>query len=338
MSFIVRSARPSDLDGLFDLSKQFTLLNLPADKKVLEKTIADSVSSFAGDKPSEESVYLFVIQDSENDFIVASSLIHGQCGTPASPNYSYEILKRDLFSNDLGIGFIHQVLRLKENDNGPTEIGGLLVDRAYRGRPEKLGKLMSYIRFCYIGMFPDSFTKECHVEFAPPLTEEGRSSFWEALGRRFTGLPYQEADALSQKNKEFIKSLFPPEDIYLTLLDSDARLSLGRVGEETMPAKHMLEKMGFQYINEVDPFDGGPHYRAKMSDIVPIREGGLYKVTSKKSGKFKNSGVIGYAIDNEFHGAMVNYQINDGTIEISKIIKNQLNIEDGIEAFLCPIG
>ena len=40
------------------------------------------------------------------------------------------------------------------------------------------------------------FEERILCELTPPLTDEGRSEFWEALGRRFTGLPYQEADLL----------------------------------------------------------------------------------------------------------------------------------------------
>jgi arginine N-succinyltransferase len=34
----------------------------------------------------------------------------------------------------------------------------------------------------------------------------------------------------------------------------------------------MLENIGFKYINEIDPFDGGPHYRSKLNEIKPIKE------------------------------------------------------------------
>ena len=34
----------------------------------------------------------------------------------------------------------------------------------------------------------------------------------------------------------------------------------------------MLESIGFKYTNEVDPFDGGPHYRAKLKDITPVKD------------------------------------------------------------------
>jgi arginine N-succinyltransferase len=34
----------------------------------------------------------------------------------------------------------------------------------------------------------------------------------------------------------------------------------------------MLENIGFKYTFEVDPFDGGPHYRCPLKDIKPIKE------------------------------------------------------------------
>src|SRR5690606_3050519 len=180
----------------------------------------------AGELSKAEADYLFVVEDTEAEMVVGSSTILAKNGTPSSPNFSYKILKKERFSRELGIGFIHQVLRLNANIDGPTEVGGLVVDRAYRRRPEKIGRLISLSRFLYIGMEPERFEDELHAEMAPPLTEEGRSEFWEALGRRFTGMPYTEADQISSQNNGFIQSLFPEEDIYLTLLDSRARLVL----------------------------------------------------------------------------------------------------------------
>lgn len=34
----------------------------------------------------------------------------------------------------------------------------------------------------------------------------------------------------------------------------------------------MLENIGFKYTFEVDPFDGGPHYRCPLKEIKPIKE------------------------------------------------------------------
>jgi arginine N-succinyltransferase len=301
MSFLIRSVNFNDLSQLMDLAKQFNLLNLPGDKPTLTQKIERSLKSFSGELPKEEAEYLFVVEDLDHQMIVGSSLILAKHGTEKIPHYYFKILKKDHFSKDLGLGFIHQVLRFKTDSDGPTEIGGLLIDRNYRQRPEKLGKQISLVRFLYMALHPDRFEKRVLCELTPPLTEEGRSEFWEALGRRFTGLPYQEADILSQNHKEFIQSLFPPDDIYLCLLSSKARLVVGRVGESTRPAQYLLENIGFKYLEEIDPFDGGPHYGAETQQILPVKMaqslhvtdfeqpsyGPLYIVTKKEGAEFK---------------------------------------------------
>lgn len=278
MSFIVRPISFDDLHQIMDLAKQFNLLNLPGDRKILSDKIERSVQSFAGDLPKHQSEYLFVLEDVEESLIVGSSLILAKHGNDGVPHSYFKILKKDHFSKALGIGFVHQVLRFQTDNDGPTEIGGLLVDKIYRRRPEKLGKQISLSRFLYIATHPERFKDKVLCELTPPLTDDHRSEFWEALGRRFTGLNYNEADLLSQTNKEFIESMFPQEDIYLCLLDPKARVVVGQVGEATKPAQHLLESIGFEYLEEVDPFDGGPHYGCHTDSILPIKEGRYFNV------------------------------------------------------------
>jgi len=106
----------------------------------------------------------------------------------------------------------------------------------------------------------------------PPLDKYGNSPLWEAIGRKFMNMHYTEADILSRSNKEFILSLYPSENIYQTLLPMEARESIGKVGKDTEPVRRMLESIGFKYTYEVDPFDGGPHYRCPLKEIKPIKE------------------------------------------------------------------
>jgi arginine N-succinyltransferase len=313
MKFLLRSVQPHDLRSLHDLAGQFSLLNLPADKKVLGEKIERSVASFAGESDKAEAEYVFVLEDLENETIVGSSLIIAKHGTDEVPHYFFKLLKKNRFSEDLGIGFIHQVLQLKEDCNGPSEIGGLLIDRSYRRRPEKLGKQISLVRFLYMGMAREEFEKRVLCELTPPLGEGGRSEFWEALGRRFTGLPYQEADLISRGNKEFISSLFPEDDIYLCLLDSRARLVLGRVGQETRAAQHLLESIGFKYLHEVDPFDGGPHYGADVAEISIVKSGKWASIGDSRGSKgtFTERALIGTKRDGEFRAIFTAYDTQD---------------------------
>jgi len=335
MSFVVRSVTTDDISQLTDLAKQFNLLNLPGDRKVITEKVNRSEASFAGDLPKDKAEYVFVVEDTEERMVVGSSLIIAKHGSDVVPHCYFKILKRDHFSQDLGIGFIHQVLRFQLDTDGPTEIGGLLVDKVYRRRPERLGKQISLGRFVYMGLNPERFENRVLCELTPPLTEEGRSEFWEALGRRFTGLPYQEADALSQVNKEFIESLFPEEDIYLSLLDSKARLVLGRVGEATKPAQHLLESIGFQYLDEVDPFDGGPHYGCATKEILPIKNGRKLRVAEHKDTQYKQLGLVGIG-STEFKCTLSAYDVQDGQIILPSKTREVLKLDYEQEVFVSP--
>lgn len=336
MSFIVRPVRHDDLHQLVDLAKQFNLLNLPGDRKVIGEKIDRSEQSFAGKMEKIKAEYLFVIEDLVEKQVVGSSLVLAKHGNEDVPHSYFKILKRDHFSEDLGIGFIHQVLRFQLDFDGPTEIGGLLVDKSYRRIPEKLGKQISLSRFMYMGLNPERFESRVLCELTPPLSD-GKSEFWEALGRRFTGLPYQEADLLSQSHKEFIESLFPQDDIYLCLLDAKARLVLGRVGEATKPAQHLLESIGFSYLDEVDPFDGGPHYGADVADILPIKQGRRLKVTEFAGASYSEQSLIATTGD-EFRLAMAPVDIRENEVALSAKVRANLDLSVGDEVYLSPFN
>ena len=95
---------------------------------------------------------------------------------------------------------------------------------------------------------------------------------WNALGHRFTGLTYDQADELSRYDKEFIWKLFPVMPVHASLLPPDVQDIIGRVGEQTQGAKRLLESIGFSYSGRVDPFDGGPHFEVNTDEIVLIRD------------------------------------------------------------------
>ena len=99
--------------------------------------------------------------------------------------------------------------------------------------PEQLGQLLSYVRFLYIALHRRLFCDEVLSELMPPLEPDGTSLLWESLGRKFTGLSYQEADRLSHENKEFIRALFPQDPLYVTLLPPHVQQLIGQVGPET---------------------------------------------------------------------------------------------------------
>lgn len=271
--FILRSVRPQDLKDLYKLSQMMVFINLPADEEMIMTKIKSSMKSFNNPSPEMfKNYYIFVIEDKINNEILGVSMIHAQHGTEHEPHFYLSVGQESKFSNTINTGFVHGTLKLGLDYNGPTEIGGLILNPDFRGHKEKLGKQLSFVRFLYMAKNPERFKPMVHSELMPPFDKNGNSPLWEAIGRKFLNMNYVEADILSRNNKEFILSLFPSENIYQTLLPMEAREAIGKVGKETEPVKRMLESIGFKYTFEVDPFDGGPHYRCPLKEIKPIKE------------------------------------------------------------------
>jgi len=280
--FILRSVQENDLKSLYKLSTIMTFINLPPDEDIIKSKIESSIKSF--NHPSKnlaKNYYIFVLEDLTTNEILGVSMIHAQHGTEEEPHFYLTVGQEKKFSDTINTGFVHGTLKLGLETNGPSEIGGLILHPDQRRSVQKLGKQRSFVRFLYMAMNPDRFKPIIHSELMPPLDKHGNSPLWEAVGRRFLNMNYTEADILSRSNKEFILSLFPSENIYQTLLPIEARESIGKVGKETEPVKKMLESIGFKYTYEVDPFDGGPHYRCPLKDIKLIKE----KITGTLVGK-----------------------------------------------------
>lgn len=270
--YLLRSVALNDLKDLHELSQLVFFINLPPDEQNIEKKIKSSIKSFKN--PAKEfykNYYIFVLEDVERNKVVGVSMIHAQHGTEQEPHYFLKVSQEHKFSKSINTGFIHGTLKLGHDTDGPTEIGGLVINPELRNTPYKLGKQISYVRFLFMGIHPERFKPVVLSELMPPLDKQGNSPLWEAIGRRFLNMGYQEADKLSRSNKEFILSLFPSDTVYETLLPLEARNAIGKVGKDTEPVKKMLANIGFKYIDEVDPFDGGPHYRANLKDITLVK-------------------------------------------------------------------
>ena len=327
---ILREVEEKDIGGLEHLSalaaeKHPGFLNVPSDSAGWKEKVRFSQKSFAGTLSAKQiGKYIFVAEDVKAHQIVGVSMVSAQHGTPDSPHFYFEVGSEQKFSETINTGFIHGTLKLKVEADGPTEIGGLLVDPTARNNSEeRIGRQISFVRFLYIGMHKEKFRKRILAELLPPLTKRGKSPLWEAVGRRFTNMDYWEADYLSAKNKEFILSLFPSGKIYVSLLPAEARNAIGKVSKDTEPVMHMLKKIGFKYHNQVDPFDGGPHLTAAIEEIVPLQKlqaliysGGIGDALSHASAQ-REYGLVTVQNGKPFRAVGVETAIEDGKIFFS---------------------
>jgi arginine N-succinyltransferase len=177
------------------------------------------------------------------------------------------------------------------------------------------------------------------AELMPPLLKDGRSAFWEAFGKRFTDLDYQTADKKSRENKEFIQQLFPGADVYATLFSDRVRRALGAVGPATEPVRHLLEKIGFSYVSRIDPFDGGPHYEAKVADVTLVRAHRCLRLAAAplaRGGEDRLVGLVRPGGRNRFRAVRCPSRIHGEAVAIPAEAREVLGARPGERVHLIP--
>ena len=164
---------------------------------------------------------------------------------------------------------------------------------------------------------------------------------FRSLGRKFTGLTYQEADLLSKDNKEFIHALFPDDPIHTELLPDDVQALIGQVGPDTKAVEKMLRRIGFDYAGQIDPFDGGPHFSAATDAIAVVRDARQVVLKSGEGGDGKRVWAI-LAVERPTlrpgfvaTGARVTL-LDDGAVGVSDQIRRRLDAQLGEMVWMAP--
>lgn len=272
MRYEVRAALADDEDELLRLASFLNTVNLPNDREHIRRLLRHSEQSFRGELKRGHRKFVFLLRDLQQNIAVGTSMIVAQLGRRDAPYIYLDVTSEEKYSHAVDKHFHHTVLKIGFSYDGPTELGGLVVHPEHRRAQDRLGLIISYVRFLYIALHRELFRQEILAELLPPLEADGTSHLWEALGRHFTGMSYAEADLLSSTDKTFIRDLFPSGDIYATLLSQEAQAVIGKVGAQTRGVEKMLRRIGFRYAERIDPFDGGPHFVAAADEISLIQE------------------------------------------------------------------
>ncbi|MBN1586179.1 MAG: arginine N-succinyltransferase [Candidatus Omnitrophica bacterium] len=269
--FLIRNAGPKDFSQVMKLAKSLDSYNLPNDRTYIRELLSLSEKSFAGRvEDPVRARYLFVAENIGTQKLAGAALIVAQHGKQTMPHLYLDREEIQASSSTLGIDRARERWRLRWTLNGPTELGGLVVLPAYRGKGRRVGCLVSLARFAYMAGHRNRFRSRVLVEFMGHW-ENGRNSFWEQVAQPFLGMSYEKADRLSAINREFIMGLFPKEPIYTELLSEAARSEIGKMSEGAELASRILKRAGFEFLNQVCPFDAGPHYGVQTADISYIQ-------------------------------------------------------------------
>lgn len=288
---------------------------------------------------ARSDLFMFILEDTDSRSVLGTSQIVAHMGGPGNPNLSFKLTAKEFFSESLQYGTTHMTAKLFLDETGPTEMGGLILQPSYRNTKDRLGRFLSLVRFHFIGLHRELFAERLLAEMMAPISTDGQNILWEYLGRRFINLTYTEADRFCQYSREFMYNLLPREEIYLTLLPPEARNVVGQVGPETVPARRMLEKLGFKYNDFIDPFDGGPHLEAVTADVEMVKQTRWTELGSAVTpASARRRGMVSrLEIDGEFRSAVVEFaDSDDGRVRLTKAAMEALAFEPGMKVGVTP--
>ena len=268
---VLRTACKADLDGVMALATAggSGLTNLPPDRDMLASRIEASERAVADVGAREAGAAIMLVAERASR-IVAVSGIFPRVGAEW-PFYSYRLTRQANRSLAVGRVKAQTLLNLVNDFDGEAEIGMLFVDPAMRGGA--LGTLAARGRYLFIAAHRDWFGRRVMAELRGWQDADGRSPVWEAIGRHFYDMDFQEADRTGAlTGNQFIADLGPRYPLYLSLLPAAAQAALGRPHDDGRPAFEMLITEGFHAGDYVDIFDGGPTVVADIDAVRTVRE------------------------------------------------------------------
>lgn len=343
---ILRPARLSDLPGVERIAEASAvgITSLPPDRDKLYEKIRLSTESFAAEVEMDgrdgahmngEEIYFFVLEDVSTGELVGTSGIVASAGFH-DRFYSYrnEIIVHA--SQELKVSNKIHALHLCHDLTGASLLTSFYIDPKYHDTPWP--QLLSRARLLFIAEHPHRFADRLAAENPGLCDDAGNSPFWNAIGRRFFGMEYPQAEQLSGgRSKTFIAELMPQYPIYVPLLPSDAKLAIGQLHPVAeLPFSILLDE-GFEADTYVDIFDGGPTVEARISTLRSVQENRrlhvnrapLIEGASGGSGVPQHPYIIATTSTEGFRATIADAAVDGGEIVLTAELANALEVGHG---------
>lgn len=275
----IRPARYADLDALAALAASVTALDLslPSETRELERLLVRSGDAFAADIdfPGEEE-YLFVATD-RAEAVVGAMLVVAAAGHPGA-DYSFRNETIVHASHELGVNHRIYALNLSHDLSGFTLLRPPVAVPG--GQALRVERALLQAALCFIAEHPARFAEDLIAPLPGVVDEHGESPFWSAVGSKFFGVSYREAERLALgKDRSFMAELMPHYPLYVPLLPASAQSALGQTRSEFLNTYALLMEEGFEGERYVDVFDGGPVFCVKRelagavhgARVLPLR-------------------------------------------------------------------
>lgn len=328
---VLRPVELTDLPQLQRLARESLVgvTSLPDDTERLRQRILDSCTSFEQDVHSQgPENYFFVLEDLTSQHLAGCSEILATAGFN-EPFYSLRNRHFTSASRELNIEHGVPALSLCQDLNGHTLLRGFHIDAALVGTPA--AELLSRARLMFIAAHAQRFAEAVITEIVGYSDDEGRSPFWDALGKHFFDLPYPEAERLcGLESRTFLAELMPQYPIYVPMLPQAAQDCIGRIHPDGQEAFDILEREGFETNSYIDLFDGGPTLYARLASIRSIAQSQTAAVTTSEDIDARGRYLVSNDSFKDYRAIVADLDYHAGRpVALSAEMRTALNVTEG---------
>ncbi len=326
---IIRLAQDKDMSNLLNLSQKVAsgMTTVPQDADGWNKLISSTKEFVRRDKVEHGSC-LLVLEDISKKKIAGFTAIHRNVGL-SRPFFTFKKSKIRKANSVTGRTTDYDILFLTNDFGEADEIGTLFLDPEYQGYGS--GRFLSLSRFLFMAIDPSRYSGIIFAEMRGYQNGQGASPVWEALGKHFFDIPFEDADRYSAgKPVQFITDSFPEHPIIVDLLPQEAQEAIGKPHRDTVPAYKLLKSVGFLDLDYVDIFDGGPTIFTPIENIKPLRESKRAKAMIGQPERGTSCMVAKPDITN-FKTTTTNVTFRDNVAVINQSAADKLNISTGDE-------
>jgi arginine N-succinyltransferase len=178
----------------------------------------------------------------------------------ASPRWWYHLGQAVHAAPALGILHRQATLQLGNDLTGAGELAELRWDREQPHARQRavLAELLD-MALAAARAAPAEFGGRLIVELQGQRDADGRSPFWEGLGRHFyVGDPAEAQRQHGPGWRDLVAALLPRHRVYTSFLPEDAQRAIAAIDPVQQPWCEVLRAAGARPADQVDLHDGGP--------------------------------------------------------------------------------
>jgi arginine N-succinyltransferase len=263
---VMRPAQLADLAQIERLAQASgpMVCTLPVSHDHLLHKIRHSLASLRAEVelPGEES-YFFVLEESQSGQLLGTAAIIAQAGY-REPFYAY---RNDVVIHSSRALKVHNRLHALTLAHDLTDHSQLCsFYLAPEWRQGYWPQLLSLGRLLFIAQHPARFSPDLAAVLPGVVDEQGRSPFWEQVGRKFFGIDYNQVEHYhGTRDKTFIAELMPHHPLYVSLLAEEALAVMGQVHPDASLQFELLVDDGFEADDYIEIFDAGPVITARRT-------------------------------------------------------------------------